>query len=65
MSALSQKHLDLIRRIAQGDSSKQIATALGSTKNAVDRHRQRMMVKLGAKTSPHMVYIAIQRGLIS
>lgn len=61
---LSQRERDVLTRIAQGLSNKQIASALGLGVRTVETHRERIMRKLGLHTVAELTKFAIRTGLI-
>lgn len=64
LSALTERELTLLRLLAWGNSSKDIATKLGTTPRAVDRVVERLLEHLGASTRAQAVYLATRGGLI-
>lgn len=61
---LTPRELQVIRLVAQGLMSKEVAFELGSARKTIDNHRATIMEKLGAKSAAHMVWIACRRGLV-
>ena len=57
--------IDLLRRIADGQSTKEIAFALQLSTKTVETHRLRLMRKLGYTTTAELVRYAVREGLIT
>lgn len=60
---LSGRELDVLRLMAQGLSSKQIAAQLKIAKNTVDNHRQNLLKKTATTSSAEAVAYALKNGL--
>ncbi|BAV06218.1 LuxR C-terminal-related transcriptional regulator [Filimonas lacunae] len=60
---LSGRELDVLRLMAQGLSSKQIASELKIAKNTVDNHRQNLLKKTNTSSSSEAVAYALKNGL--
>lgn len=63
-TALSEREREVLRKIADGHSNKQIAQALGITERTVKFHVTSIRNKLGADTRAQAVALAAQRGLL-
>jgi DNA-binding NarL/FixJ family response regulator len=61
---LTDRELEILKRVAAGTSNKEIATSLGLTEPTVKSHLKNVMAKLGANDRTHAVMIAIKRGLM-
>jgi two-component system, NarL family, response regulator len=61
---LTDRELEILKRVAGGTSNKEIATSLGLTEPTVKSHLKNVMTKLGANDRTHAVMIAIKRGLM-
>lgn len=61
---LGSRELDVLRLMAQGLGSKQIAEQLQIAKNTVDNHRQSLLKKTGAASSAEVVAYALKNGLL-
>jgi DNA-binding NarL/FixJ family response regulator len=61
---LTERELEVLRRVAGGVSNKEIASALGLTEATVKSHLKSVMTKLGANDRTHAVTIAIKRGFM-
>jgi DNA-binding NarL/FixJ family response regulator len=63
--ALSPREREVLQLIAEGKSTKQIATALNLSKKTVDNHRAHLMSKLKVSTLAELIKYAIREGLTS
>jgi DNA-binding NarL/FixJ family response regulator len=63
-TALSQRELDVLRRIANGLLNKQIAVELGLSENTVKTHIARIMGKLGVHDRTSLAMKAVTLGLL-
>ena len=61
---LTPRELEVLKLIAEGHSSKQIAELLVISVKTVDRHRTNMLDKLGMRDRVELTRYAIRRGLI-
>ncbi len=61
--ALSQRELDIIRQLADGDSNKAIAKELAITEATVKVHLKTVLRKLGATNRTQVAIWAVQHGL--
>ena len=61
---LTPREIEVLRLIALGDSSKEVARKLGISFKTAHSHRQRIMGKLGVHESTALVRYAIRIGLI-
>jgi DNA-binding NarL/FixJ family response regulator len=62
--ALSERELDVLRHVAQGNSNKVIAGQLAISEATVKGHMKSILSKLGANDRTHAVTIALKRGYI-
>jgi DNA-binding NarL/FixJ family response regulator len=62
--ALSEREVDVLRRVAQGNSNKMIAGQLAISETTVKGHMKSILSKLGANDRTHAVTIALKRGFI-
>jgi two-component system, NarL family, response regulator NreC len=62
---LSEREEEVLRRIAWGESNKEIATHLGISTKTVETYKARITDKLGLKSRTEMVRYALQRGWLS
>jgi two-component system NarL family response regulator len=63
-SELTSREIEIVERIADGLSNKQIAAALGIGEATVKTHVNNIMGKLGANDRTHAVTVALRRGFI-
>lgn len=63
IAALTPREREILRRIADGDSSKQIAAALDIGLKTVDTHRRRLMEKLKCYSVAELTKYAVRHGL--
>lgn len=61
---LTPRELQILQRMAEGLSNKEIAARLGVTENTVKTHAGRVYDKLGARRRTQAVQLARQQGLI-
>ncbi len=62
---LTDRETDVLRLLAQDQTNKEIANALGITERTVKFHVSSIMGKLGAANRVEAVTIAEQKGLIN
>ena len=62
---LSPRERDVVRLLAEGLSSKEIAEALSLTPKTVDTYRQNIMAKLGLKNVAGVVRYAVKHQIVS
>lgn len=63
--ALTARQQDILRRIAQGQSTKEIAWQLDLSVKTVEAHRAQIMERLGIRDVPGLTRYAIRKGLVS
>lgn len=61
---LSDRQLEIVKRIARGQQMREIASDMGIAYNTVDAHRQSAMNKLGIHTSVGLTHWAIMAGVV-
>jgi DNA-binding NarL/FixJ family response regulator len=61
---LSPRELEVVKLIAEGNTSEEIAGQLFISKKTVDRHRANMLEKLGMRNRVELTRYAIRRGLV-
>ncbi|MFE7233955.1 response regulator transcription factor [Streptomyces sp. NPDC057596] len=61
---LSARQLDVLKRIAAGQSWAQIGSDLDITVGGVGSIGKQILVKLGASSSAHAVHLAYQAGIL-
>jgi DNA-binding CsgD family transcriptional regulator len=62
--ALSARELDVLRRVAGGNSNRRVAAQLGISEDTVKAHMKNILSKLDANDRTHAVTIALKRGII-
>jgi DNA-binding NarL/FixJ family response regulator len=65
VSALSARERQILRRIADGERTKEIASAVGVSVKTVETYRRRIMQKLGKHTVAELVKYAVSEGITS
>ncbi|HAS50966.1 MAG TPA: DNA-binding response regulator [Gammaproteobacteria bacterium] len=63
--ALSEREVEVLRRLAEGQRIKEIADGLSISAKTVETYRSRMMLKLGIDNLPGLVKFAIRAGIAS
>lgn len=61
---LTPRELEVVKLIAEGHTSEEIAQMLVISKKTVDRHRANMLEKLGMRNRVELTRYAIRRGLV-
>ena len=61
---LSPRELEVVKLIAEGFTSEEIAGQLFISKKTVDRHRANVLEKLGMRNRVELTHYAIRRGLV-
>ena len=61
---LSPRELEVVKLIAEGLTSEEIAEQLFISKKTVDRHRANILEKLGMRNRVELTRYAIRRGLV-
>ncbi len=64
-AALSLREREVLQLMAEGKSTKQIASALKVSKKTVDNHRAHLMAKLKVSTLAELIKYAIREGITS
>ena len=64
-ASLSPREREVLQLMAEGKSTKQIATLLDLSKKTVDNHREHLMSKLKASTLAELIKYAIREGITS
>ena len=62
---LSRRESEVIKLIAEGHTSKEIAALLTISEKTVERHRANVLMKLGLRNKVDLTRYAIRRGLIT
>jgi DNA-binding NarL/FixJ family response regulator len=63
-SLLSAREREILHRIAEGLSAKEVAVELGVSTKTVEAHRTSLMRKLGVRKATELVRYALRHGLI-
>ncbi len=63
IAGLTERELDVVRAIARGRSTKEIARDLGISPKTADNHTQSIFAKIGVKTRGGATLFAIEHGL--
>lgn len=61
---LTQRELDVLMRVAQGDSVREVAEKLKLSESTVDNHKSKLMKKLCVHKVSQLTRLAIREGLI-
>lgn len=61
---LSEREKEIIKCVADGMNTKAISTALFISEHTVKTHRRNIMHKLQVKTSPELIKLAMEKGII-
>jgi DNA-binding NarL/FixJ family response regulator len=61
---LSEREIEVLRRVAAGKSNKAIAAELGIAEGTVKTHMKSILPKLDASDRTHAVMIALKRGIL-
>jgi DNA-binding CsgD family transcriptional regulator len=65
LRALSPRELEILRLVAEGKRTAEIAQALGLSVKSVETYRSRLMQKVGIDNIAGLVRFAIRAGLIA
>jgi DNA-binding CsgD family transcriptional regulator len=65
LEQLTPRQREILKLIAEGHSSKQIAQMLDAGAKTIDSHRANIMERLGVRNVPGLVRFAIRFGLVS
>ena len=63
-AGLTAREIDVLKRIAAGNSNKEIAAQLSVTEESVKSYVKNILAKLGASDRTHAVTIGLKRGII-
>lgn len=61
---LTQRELDVLKRISEGKNTQEIAQELCVSPNTVDTHRRHLMEKMDARNVADLIMTAIAKGII-
>ena len=64
ISALTKREIEVLKLVAEGQSNKEVAGALGISPRTVDAHRARIMDKLNLRSLSELVHFAIRNNLV-
>ena len=64
-SILTSREREVLTLIAEGHSTREIAARLSRSSKTIEAHRGRLMKKLGARRTAHLVRYALRKGLVS
>ena len=62
--SLTRRELQVLQLVAEGKTTKEVATSLGVSVKTADSHRSNIMHKLNLHTVADLVRYAIRRGLV-
>lgn len=62
--ALTEREIEVLRRVAAGQSNKEIAIKLGVSEGTIKAHIHSILPKLNASDRTHAVTIALKRGIL-
>jgi DNA-binding NarL/FixJ family response regulator len=65
LERLSAREMEVLKLVAEGNSSSAVAERLGISPKSIDTYRSRLMTKLDLQHLPALVKFAIRRGLTS
>lgn len=63
-AALSEREMQVLKRVAAGNSNRQVAAQLSISEDTVKAHMKSILLKLDANDRTHAVTIALRRGII-
>jgi len=61
---LTEREREVVRRIAEGDTTDEIAVRLFISRTTVDTHVRKAMGRMGARNRAHLISLALQAGEI-
>lgn len=64
VSSLTPRQREILQRVAEGRSAKEIASALSISTRTVEFHKYQMMEALGLHTNAELIHFAIKHGLV-
>jgi DNA-binding NarL/FixJ family response regulator len=62
--ALTEREVEVLRRVALGTANKIIAVELSVSEATIKAHMKNILAKLGANDRTHAVTIAVKRGFL-
>ena len=63
-TVLTNRQMQILRMVATGDSSREIASKLRLSRRTVENHRARILERLSVNSASEMVEVARQNGWI-
>jgi DNA-binding NarL/FixJ family response regulator len=64
LAALTPRQREILQRVAEGKSAKEIAAALGLSARTVEFHKYTLMEALGVENSAELIRFAIKHDLV-
>lgn len=64
MNPISIRQYEVLTGIAHGETAKDTAARLGIAPGTVEVHRTRLRRRFGARTTPHLVKLALEQGVL-
>lgn len=61
---LSAREIEVVARVIEGDSNREIADSLGLSVRTVQSHVVNSRVKLGARSRTHLAVLALRAGVV-
>ncbi|MEX0811043.1 MAG: LuxR C-terminal-related transcriptional regulator [Chitinophagales bacterium] len=65
LSILSKRETEILAKVANGSTTREIANVLYISVNTVETHRRNIIKKMKAKNIVHAAVMAIRKGLIA
>jgi DNA-binding NarL/FixJ family response regulator len=65
VASLTPRQREILQQLAEGQSAKQIAAALGISPRTVEFHKYHMMESLRIQSSAELTHFAIKQGLVA
>jgi DNA-binding NarL/FixJ family response regulator len=62
---LTRREVQVMRGVANGRATAEVAISLGITRKSVENHKQRIFAKLGVQSQAHAVAVAVELGLLN
>lgn len=62
-AGLSPRELEVLRRLADGETTKEMAAGLGLSKKTIETHRRKLMKKLGIDRVALLTKYAVREGI--
>lgn len=64
VASLTPRQREVLQRLAEGRSAKEIASSMGISARTVEFHKYQMMETLGVHTNAELIHFAIKQGLV-